>query len=45
MSPLKAMFEAAETCTAAGASFQVLRVASNSWQPDWQELRKSDGCW
>src|SRR5689334_931327 len=31
---------AAETCTAAGAWAQVLRAPSNSWQPDWHEVRK-----
>src|SRR5438132_13718311 len=44
-SAVKVMLEAAETCTAAGAWFQVLRVASNCRQPDWQEVRKFEGCW
>src|SRR6266545_4725690 len=30
---------------AAGACHQPFRAASNSWQPDWHEVRKSDGCW
>jgi hypothetical protein len=45
VSAVKVMFAAAETWTAAGAWFHGLRVASNSWQPDWQELRKFEGCW
>ena len=40
---LKVMPEAAETWTAAGTWFQLLRVASNSWHPDWQDDRKSEG--
>src|SRR2546422_10243636 len=42
---LKVIPVAAETCTAAGAWAQLLRVASNCVQPDWHEVRKSAGCW
>src|SRR4051812_33434188 len=44
VSPVKLIPRAAETWTAAGTWLQLLRAASNSWQPDWQDVRKSEGC-
>ncbi len=37
--PVKVMVSAAETCTAAGIWNQFGRVASNSRQPWWQEVK------
>src|SRR5690242_12923553 len=44
VSPVKVMPLAAETCTAAGTWLQLLRAASKSWHPDWQDVMKSEGC-